>query len=174
MMSARSRLRQGMRALIGFTRPIDYALAAAHLSETQMALFRRMRHVEQLHSLNVLRALRAGGTVDEALAVAALLHDVGKSCYPLALWQKVAAVLLRRFIPRAVARWSTGDPAQAWMRPFVVYAHHPAWSADLLRAAGSAADAVWLAQHHQDDPATWRGHPLHPALLRLQAADDLN
>ena len=173
-MSARSRLRQGVRALIGFARPVDYALAAAHLTESQMALFRRMRHVERLHSLNVLRALRAAGAVDEALAVAALLHDVGKSCYPLALWQKVAVVLVRRLAPRAVARWSMGDPAQLWARPFVVYSHHPAWSADLLRAADASADAVWLAQHHQDDPAAWRDHPLYSALLRLQAADDLN
>ncbi len=173
-MSAFTRLRQGVRALIAFSRPVDYALAAAHLTEAQMALFRRMRRVEQLHSLNVLRALRAGGALDRDLAVAALLHDVGKSCYPLALWQKVAAVLLRRFIPRAAERWSRADPATPWTRPFVVYAHHPAWSADLLRAADSAENAVWLADHHQDDPARWRDHPLYPALLRLQTADDRN
>lgn len=173
-MSAQMRLRQGMRALAAFTRPVDYALAQQHLTPALLDAFRRMKRVEQLHSLNVLRALLAQAPVEPPLAQAALLHDVGKSCHPLALWQKVAAVLLRRFWPGQTARWSQGDVRNFWTRPFVVYAHHPAWSADLIGAAGGDEAAVWLARHHQDDAAAWAGHPLHGALLRLQAADDVN
>ncbi|MDZ4768570.1 MAG: hypothetical protein SGJ24_05535 [Chloroflexota bacterium] len=173
-MSATTRLRQGARALVGFARPVDVDLAAGTLTPDLLVLFRRLKRVEQLHSLNVLRALlRQRDAVTSDLAVAALLHDVGKACYPLALWQKVIAVLVRKVLPSRAGHWSDGE-ARGWRRPFVVYAHHPIWSADLMRAAGAADGAIWLAAHHQDDAAQWRAHPLYAALLRLQTADDLN
>src|SRR5215213_6736056 len=94
------RLRQGIRALFAFTQPVDFDLAASYLTPAEMALFRQMRRSEQLHSLNVLRTVLAESAaaqqfVPPELAVAALLHDVGKSRYPLAVWQKTIAVLVR-------------------------------------------------------------------------------
>jgi hypothetical protein len=174
MTTAARRLRQGVRALLAFSSPVDTALAARYLSPPLLTLFCQMRRSEQLHSLNVLRAILSTGDALPELAVAALLHDVGKSRYPLALWQKTLPVLVRAIAPALVTRWSSGDPRRPWWRPFAVYVHHPAWSAEMLAAAGAPEGAVWLAAHHQDNIARWIGHPYAPLLTRLQAADDAN
>ncbi|MCL4247242.1 MAG: HD domain-containing protein [Anaerolineae bacterium] len=166
------RVRQGLRALFAFTTPVDYALVSEFLSPALMTHFRAMRHSEQLHSLRVLRALLAAGAVPHALAVAALLHDVGKSRYPLSLWQRTLPVLVKRLSRRLLERLNGGNGASRWRRGFVVYVHHPAWSADIIAENGGDPDAVWLAAHHADDPANWRDHPLYDQLCRLQAADD--
>mgnify|MGYP001167402724 CR=1 FL=1 len=172
MAAALYRVRQGLRALFAFAYPVDYAQVERFLSPALLAHFRAMRHSEQLHSLRVLEAVRHGGDLTSGLAVAALLHDVGKSRYPMSLWQRTLPVLVKRFLPQIFARLSAGDPTRRWQRGFVVYAHHPAWSADIIAENDGPADAVWLAAHHADDPAQWREHPLYEQLCRLQAADD--
>lgn len=172
--SAGQRIRQGLRELLAFAQPVDLALAAEHLPPELLALFVRLRRGEQLHSLNVLRAVLAQGPTPPDLAVAALLHDAGKACYPLAVWQKTLAVLARAFFPGLARRWEQGSPRHFWMRPFVVYAQHPAWSAQLLADAGAPPVAVWLAAHHADDAAQWADHPAGALLRRLQQADDMH
>lgn len=168
------RLGQGLRALFAFAQPLDLTLARTYLADDLLALLRRIKRSEQIHSLRVLRDLLAEGPVGGDLGVAALLHDVGKSRYPLAVWQKTAAVLVRAFLPRLFDRFSRGDPRRLLERPFVVAAQHPAWGAELADAAGASSGAVWLIAHHQDDAGQWSGHALYADLLRLQRADDLN
>lgn len=173
-MTATHRLQQGLRALLAFSRPVDLHLARAHLSPALLRLFTQMRHSEQLHSLNVLRAVLAQGSTPPALATAALLHDVGKVRYPLFVWQKTLAVIIRAVSPALFDRWSMGSPRNMWMRPFVVSVRHPAWSGELLAQHNAPADAVWLAEHHQDPLERWADHPNAPLLRRLQAADEAN
>lgn len=179
-MTALLRLRQGLRALFAFAQPVEFDLAAAHLTAAQMALFRQMPPVEQLHSLNVLRTVLAQSSaahlpVPPELAVAALLHDVGKSRYPLAVWQKTLAVLARSFAPATFARLSkNGSPRRPFERPFVVYVHHPAWSAEMLSQTDASPDAVWLVAHHQHHLQDVPQSDLVPLLQRLQQADDAN
>ncbi|NDJ59501.1 MAG: HD domain-containing protein [Chloroflexi bacterium] len=173
-MAATQRMRQGVRALIAFAQPVDHELAAAYLTPALFARFRLMRRSEKLHSLNVLRAILAEGPAPHDLEVAALLHDVGKTRYPLVLWQRMAPVIVGVIAPGLVQRWSCRDPRRWWWRPYVVYVHHPAWSAELIAAAGANPDAIWLVEHHQDDARRWRDHRLYPLLVRLQHADDLN
>lgn len=174
MMTAAIRFRQGLRALLAFTAPIDRDLAAAHLSPALLALFEQLSRGEQQHSLNVLRDVLAQGQTPPTLAQAALLHDVGKARYRLAVWQKTLAVLIHKFAPAWFMRWSAGDPDQWWMRPFVVYVQHPAWGAKLIASAGASESVVWLVEHHADSPVQWRDHPLLPLLQRLQEADNAN
>jgi hypothetical protein len=168
------RLGQGARALLAFTQPVELALAERYLSPPLMALFRSMRRDEQLHSLNVLRSVLTGGEPTPALAVAALLHDVGKTRYPIAVWQKTLAVTLKTLLPERYRRWSTGDPAHPLQRPCVVYVHHPAWSAEMLRQAGAEDAAIWLVEHHAEPLEQWSRHPLFAQLGRLRQADDAN
>lgn len=159
--------------MLAWTRPVDYALAASVLSAEEMALFRRMRRSEQLHSLNVLRALREAGEDDPALLVAALLHDVGKTVAAFTLPERVLVVLVRKFAPAWYARWGQGEP-RGWQKPFAISVRHPEWSAKLLANAGSSDRAVELARRHQDvvpDPPRDETERL---LLALQAADNLN
>ncbi len=176
MAALQQRLRQGMLALLAFSLTPDYTLAARYLNHQQLRLFKQMRRSEQLHSLNVLRAVLAQQeTTPHELAVAALLHDVGKSLYPLALWQKIMVVLTRAGLPGVYHRLSErGQLTQPLERPFVVYRQHPAWSAEMLVSTGVSEVTLWLVAHHQEQGAQWADHPYATLLQRLQQADDSN
>ncbi|MBN8590361.1 MAG: HD domain-containing protein [Anaerolineae bacterium] len=175
MTPPQQRLRQGLRALLAFTQPVDVALAARYLTTPALlALFKQLRRSEQLHSLHVLRGVLASGETLPALAIAALLHDCGKIRYPTNTLQKTVGVLIRSLAPGLARRLREGNPANPLIRPLVVAYHHPAWSATLLREAGAPADAIWLAAHHQEPAAQHIGHPLIEPLQRLQAADEAN
>jgi hypothetical protein len=173
-MNAVQRVRQGIRALLAFSRPVDSDLAANYLTPELMAQFNLMRHSEQLHSLNVLRATLAQGFTPSDLAVAALLHDVGKSRYPFPTMQKTLVVLVRTFAPGLFQRLSQGDERNFWQRPFVLSQQHPIWSAEIVAAAGASERATWLIAHHADPPAYWNDHPSIHLLKRLKQADDAN
>jgi len=174
-MTATQRLRQGVRALFAFTKAVDYDLAATHLSAEQMTLFRRMKRSEQLHSLNVLRALqRRYDTVPSDLRIAALLHDVGKTRYPLQIWQKTITVLVRAFLPMYYTKWQHGDPNHWLQRPFVVAENHPKWSAEIVQPTQTSERALWLIAHHADALDQWQSHPYATMLAQLKWADDLN
>ena len=170
--SAALRLRQGVRALVAFARPVDWSRAATVLSPEELALFRRMRRSEQLHSLRVLEDTQLDPS--PVLDKAALLHDVGKSCYPIRLWQRALPVVVGAISPRLMHSLAERDPRPAWSRGFVVHEHHAEWGADLVAGAGSPESVVWLVRHHGDDPARWATHALYPYLVRLKAADDAN
>jgi hypothetical protein len=174
MTPAHQRLQQGLRALFARWQPVDEALAAQYLDPALLALFRQMRRSEQIHSLHVLRGVLAGGVIPPALAIAALLHDCGKIRYPTNTLQKTYGVLIRTLWPGWARRLRECDPANRLVRPLVVAYKHPVWSADLLRAADAPADAVWLAEHHQEPAERHANHPLIGLLRRLQAADEAN
>lgn len=176
MMRVFIRLRQGIRALLAFSQPVDYALAAEHLSPALMACFQAMRRSEQLHSLNVLRHLQAESSIPlpPDLAVAALLHDCGKSRYPFPTWQKTLVVLVKAAAPSLFDQLSAA-PEENWLaRPFVLSVHHPAWSAELVAPAGASPRAIWLIAHHADPLTQWKDHPDYALLARLRVADDAN
>jgi hypothetical protein len=174
-LAVHKRIQQGIRALLASFTPLEIELARRWLSPAELQLFLNMGRSEQLHSLNVLRdVLVQAADTPHDLAVAALLHDAGKGRYRLAVWQKTFSVLLRRLHPRLEQRLRAEDRLTFWRAPFVVRYHHPRWSAQMLREAGSSDRVVWLAEHHADNPQRWRDHPDYPLLLRLIAADDLN
>lgn len=179
ILAAYTRIRQGARAITSHFRPVDERLAREALSPVEWTLFRRLRRGERQHSLNVLRTLidhpPPQSTLTPDLATAALLHDVGKSRCPLPLWEKSLTVILRAISPTTFRRFAdAGDLRHPIARACVVYAHHPTWSAEMMRAAFSSPDAIWLAEHHADNAVSWRTHPLHAALVALQYADDMN
>lgn len=169
------RLKQGTRALFALARPLDLALAVPHLSAAELALFCSMTRSEQIHSISVLRSIQSDGhDLTPALAAAALLHDCGKSLYPMRLWQRSLPVLVRRALPGLYRRLAGADPRRLLTRGFAVVAHHPAWGAELLTKVDSSADTVWLVAHHADPLDQWRQHPLFHSLQRLRRADDTN
>ncbi len=168
-----ARMRQGVRALFAWARPVDYEVAARVLSLPLMALFERMRRSEQQHSINVLRTLQARGYSDHSLMVAALLHDVGKTRAAYHLWDRVLVVLVKAAFPDLARRWGQGDPV-GWRRPFAINLQHPKWSAEMVRSAGADPLAVLLIanhQHHLDHAPQSESERL---LAALQAADDAN
>jgi hypothetical protein len=174
-MSATHRLQQGVRSLVAFAQGIDHQIVQDTLDLNQRDLFYQMRHVEQLHTIRVLKDIqRQAQATPHDLAVAALLHDVGKSRYPFSLWQRTLAVLLRRFLPGVYHRWSAGNPANRLKRGPIIAAHHAAWSADLVAQTDATERALWLIRHHADDLDQHIGHSHYHLLARLKQADDAN
>jgi predicted hydrolase (HD superfamily) len=168
----RYRIWQGVRALFAWTRPLDLAPAEALLSPALLALFKRMRRSEQLHSLGVLETLRARGHDHPDLLVAGLLHDVGKSRAPIGLVGRTLVVLVRAFLPGRYWQWARGK-ANGWRRAFVVAEAHPAWGAEMVSEAGASALVVALVRRHQEKIGE-TGTEEERLLAALQAADAAN
>lgn len=202
MYAAANRIEQGIRALFAFATPLDLGLAKQYLSGKELDAFLKMSRADQLHSLNVLRNVLSqqepqGGSekvcraqakrqsfstheqrglhkqfTPSALAKAALLHDVGKSRYHLAIWQKTIAVLVKRLMPSLADRLGREEILNIWRAAFVLRSHHARWSVEILQDCGSDEVALWLVGHHQADLSDLEKHPLAELLLRLQRADD--
>lgn len=169
------RFQQGIYALLAFVHEVDYELAERYLSPEQMALLRSMAKSEQLHSINVLRdVLVQAEQTENDLAVAALLHDSGKSRKHLMVWQKTISVLVRKFLPALDNLLSEDGKLSFWRAPFIVRRHHPKWSGELLSAIDSSDCVIWLVSHHAEPADDWREHPYYELLIRLQTADDAN
>ncbi|MGF1506341.1 MAG: HD domain-containing protein [Anaerolineae bacterium] len=152
-------------------RPIDWEQAAEVLSPALLALFERMPRTDQLHSLRVMQRLREAGHTHPDLLTAALLHDVGKTRHPFRLPGRIFVVLVRTLLPERYTVWSQSEPA-GWQRPLAVSAQHPAWSAELMAAAGASALAVGLARRHADPPVQIAQTEADRLLIALQHADD--
>ena len=132
----------------------------------------KMQPNEQAHSLHIFRQLLAEGEESRDLLTAALLHDVGKSRFPLHLWERVLVVLGHTLAPSWVERWGEGEP-YGWRRPFVVAVKHPIWGAELASEAGASPLAVSLIRRHQ--APSHKADPLEDGLLEiLQRADNKN
>jgi hypothetical protein len=174
-MSVEMRFKQGIQAIFAFRHTIGDDQLADVLTPEQIAIFRLLPHVEQLHSVNVLNTARQSSSdIPHDLAVACLLHDVGKSRFPLALWQKSLAVILKRIIPQRFEAWSKGDHGDNWRQMFTVRENHPRWSVELVQHTDITERALWLILHHGHDLEQFANHPHYDLLRRLKQADDAN
>ena len=155
------------RQFFGALRPrIDAGLRAEALGllrEPERRLFEAMNRRDQQHCLEVYRRLRAKGHDDADLLTAALLHDVGKG--RIALWHRVAYVLLAAGAPGMVARLAAPGNGRGWRQALHRCRHHPKLGAELARRAGSPAAVVAL--FGAEELAMDGGR-----LAALQAADD--
>jgi hypothetical protein len=167
------RIRQFWNALFAHPRKVKTSELLPYLTPAQIALFRRMKPYEQVHALQVLEKLKEGGQADPDLLTAALLHDVGKVLSPLSIFDRVLIVLGRRFFPHRASRWG-GSTGNRLLRPFVVAAQHPDWSAELAAQAGASSRAVNLIRRHQGPTNQNPASHTERMLAALQAADDEN
>jgi hypothetical protein len=176
------RTRQFWMALNPAATHADLEILATLLNGGQIGLFQRMQSSEQAHSLRVLQALLERGERDKDLCVAALLHDVGKTRYPLRLWERIWIVLALATCPDCVQRWGQDRDGQLervawWQKAFVVAAQHPRWGAEMANEAGVSPLAVELIRRHQEKlPSPARREITHEEtlLLILQSVDDLS
>ncbi|MBN1145768.1 MAG: HD domain-containing protein [Anaerolineales bacterium] len=143
------RVVQFWRALTITPSPEELSQARQLLSPNLLALFLRLQASEQAHSLSVFRRLREHHETNPDLLAAALLHDVGKSRFPLRLWERVEIVLGRKLCPERAKRWGQAE-ARGWRRPFVIAEQHAAWGAEMAAGAGASAMTVALIGRHQE------------------------
>ena len=177
-MPVRYRIRQFWNAIKAVPAPEEIQKANQALSSPLMALFLEMQTSEQAHCLWIFNRLLEQDETNADLLAAALLHDVGKSCHPLRLWERVVAVLGKALLPTRVKSWGAGAPF-GWKRAFVVAEQHPVWGAELAQRAGASPITVSLIRHHQanaGDLPRGRSAPQsrleQRLLIRLKLLDD--
>jgi hypothetical protein len=118
--------------------------------------------------------LRASGHWQSDLLKAALLHDVGKSCVRLTIWDRTLIVVLGGLMPERTVEWGQVASGEWWRRPFVVKEQHPAWGAAMVEAAGGSSLLVSLIRRHQDKLPRQPASTEEQLLAYLQWADDHN
>jgi hypothetical protein len=146
-------MRWGYRARQFFTRlfarrqAIDQGLARQVLSDKTYPLFASMPVGDQLHAVQVLRAMRRLGNLSGDLEQAALLHDLGKAEGSLTLLHRVVIVLLQAVSPGLLQRLAKDDP-RSWRYPFAVQLGHAWRGARLCLEAGCSPMVVALVRYH--------------------------
>ena len=154
------------RQFFGSVRPrVDAALrdeAFRLLNDAQRALFSSMTVRDQQHCLAVYEHLRARDERDAGLLVAALLHDAGKG--RIALWHRVAYVLLAATSPRALDGLARPGDGPSWREALYRCRHHAELGAQLAAGAGCSPVTVALIR---EDVGAPREH-----LAALHAADE--
>lgn len=178
------RLRQFTSGFTAQIRPDDYRLLDQILTIPQRQLFERMPIDAQRHSLNVLHDLRNASHNNADLAVAALLHDVGKVAASdagsyLGLWLRGPMVILEKLAPWLLPKIASSQPSSSWRYAIYVQNEHPQIGADWAATAGCSPLSCWLIQHHQCKDGRYTDiddvDPQKLTLLKsLQQADDQN
>jgi hypothetical protein len=158
-----TKVRQFRAHLTARVGPGERATLAAWVTPEQLALFDGMHVADRRHGLDVVATLRAGGSSDEDLLLAGLLHDCAKG--------PTVGVL-----PRIA--WSLGEAWGPWVIAAARYLpgfgraldrlrDHAELSAQMALAAGCSVRTAELIRH-QAEPAD----PTAGELLRL--ADEAN
>jgi hypothetical protein len=173
------RLRQFWQGLHATVTPADRALVAQVLPAASFTLFAQLPRDAQRHSLNVLQLLQTVGPLHADLAVAALLHDVGKLAADQAgvrinLWLRGPLVLLEAWCPNWLRGQGRADPAAGWRYALYVHFAHPAIGATWARDAGCTPLACWLIAQHQAIAPPTASVEAQKLLVALQWADSRN
>ncbi|MCH7488918.1 MAG: hypothetical protein IIB23_04740 [Chloroflexi bacterium] len=153
------------RQFFGAVRPrIDAELqteAFRLLSEPERRLFETMTTRDRQHCLTVYARLRGQG--DHDLLTAALLHDAGKG--RIALWHRVAYVLLEAASPALLRRLAKPGDGPGWRQGLDRCHRHPELGAQLAEEAGSSSIAAALIREDSE-------HTSKELLAALKAADE--
>lgn len=141
-----AKARQAKRHVLARVPAREREAAATWLSAAQLALFDGMHAADRRHGLDVVAALRAGGTDDREVLLAGLLHDAGKGD---------AGLVSRVVFSLGQARLGAAAGAVGWwpgMRATLQRLRdHAETSARLAEAAGCSPRTVELIRW-QDDP----------------------
>jgi hypothetical protein len=155
-----TKIRQTRRHLLARVEARERDAVAAWLTPPQLTLYDAMHVADRRHGLDVVAALRAGGTDDPEVLLAGLLHDAGKG--DTGLVPRVVYALGQvglGWAARLVGWWPGMRPALTRLRD------HAETSARLAAAADCPARTVELIR--------WQDAPRDPdAGERLRLADE--
>lgn len=172
-------MRQFVRGFTAQVTPADQLILDEALSGEQRQLFERMPVDAQRHSLNVLHDLRNACHDDADLAVAALLHDVGKvaardaGAY-LGLWLRGPMVILEKIAPWSLSKIASPQPSSSWRYAVHVQNEHPQIGARWAKDAGCSELSCWLIACHQQKQVDGEDSANVALLKLLQWADNRN
>jgi len=138
-LGAKYRLRQALAFFDPRVSAASRELAIRRLNEDEQALFRRQSPADQRHALAVHAAARDAWPEDEALHIAALLHDVGKGRPGIV--DRTGLTLTQALAPWLLFRWLRHPPGSRRGR-IARLVQDTANSARLAELAGSRPDAV--------------------------------
>ncbi len=142
------------------------------LSAAEADLFQAYSKNDSQHAVRVLNNLPQSAQQSNSLLKAALLHDIGRSCWQLTVWDRCLIVLASRIFPRQSRSWGEKiDAPQRWRRPFIARQWHAARGAEMAEAANSDRQTVTLIARHQEKPIKGDG-VVEQLLATLQEADD--
>lgn len=133
------RLRQALSLLDPRVPTTARDAAIRRLNEDERALFLRLSPADQRHALAVYHAARLVSPDDEALQIAALLHDVGKGQPGLA--DRTGLTLTKALAPWLLLRWQL-FPATSRRGRIARLVGDTEASARLAELAGSRTDVV--------------------------------
>jgi hypothetical protein len=157
-----TKVRQARRHVIARVSAGEREAVATWLSPAQLALFDAMHVADRRHGLDVVSALRAGGTDDPEVLLAGLLHDAGKGD--------------AGFVPRVAH--ALGQAGLGWTTVTIRWL--PGMAATLQRLRDHAELSAALADRAGCSPRTvalirWQDEPRDPdAGERLRLADEAN
>jgi putative nucleotidyltransferase with HDIG domain len=169
------RIRQYRHAVSARPTDDDLEEVSVWLTPSQRMLFSQLPPSDQMHAIEVTRKLLLQGETHPELLAAALLHDVGKSRYPLQPWERAAIVVGQKLSPRLLENLLRSRATHRLRRLHTVAAQHPAWGAEMARQAGVSPLAEALIRRHQDpleDPISDHLSQEDCLLIKLQAVDD--
>ncbi|HHY26850.1 MAG TPA: HD domain-containing protein [Desulfitobacterium dehalogenans] len=154
------RVHQFWKAIHPIIREEELEWAISLLPPHSLPLFQAQPLPEQRHALDVALDLWDSGIRDSYLLIAALLHDCGKTRYPLKVWERITIVLLQKG-PRKI--WNTlissHFPISAPLRAAEA---HPAWGAEMALEIGLDPHIVELIGEHHT-PHSQEGYLLYLA-----------
>ncbi len=154
------RIHQFWQAIHPIITEDELAWVISLLPAPSLALFQGQPLPEQRHALDVAQDLWSSGIRDSHLLIAALLHDCGKTRYPLQLWERVAIVLLQK-APRKI--WHTLSHSSLPLAASLQAADaHPLWGAEMASHLGLDPRIVELIREHHT-PHSQEGYLLYQA-----------
>lgn len=173
------RLQQFWQGWLAAVDPVELSAALVYLPPAAQAHFQRLPTDAQRHSLNVLQTLQQRTDVNDELAAAALLHDIGKLAADeaglrITLWVRGPLVVLEKVAPQWLAQMASADVQHGWRYLLYVHQMHPVLGAQWAQAWGCTPLTCWLIEHHQNDLAAEPSTKAEQLLLLLQWADNQN
>jgi hypothetical protein len=171
------RVWQFWNALVSQPDQQDYSVVERILPAELKALFYQMSKAEQAHSIRVCKTLIADGENEIDLLAAALLHDIGKTLYPLKLWERIWIVLWKerngeRERGSCRVPWDEINQYPWWRRAMIVADNHAEWGAQLLKQYPVSSRLIWLVQYHQEYPQDRNNEKEKYLLEKLRRVDN--
>lgn len=154
------RIRQFRHAIFPKIKSEELQWAISLLPSCSVPLFKAQSPPEQRHALDVALDLWGSGVKTPHLLIAALLHDCGKTKYPLKVWERITIVLLQK-APQRIWNYLLHS-SSLFSAPLRTAQEHPHWGAEMASEIGLDPLVVELIREHHT-PSSQEGYLLSAA-----------